>query len=941
MNVASIADAAEKLCGEDTSLHAEALGLIERQRELWRQGNHVLIENLPGVNLARLDKEHLLDILFNEVVLREQCGERVTSEDYITRFPECAREIGHLLQMHRSLTSGSVAYLGTQAPRSEVSPAPGTPLGEAQWQDKTISHYRVGARIGIGGMGEVYLAEDLALGRRAALKVLPANFSSALRNCLLRETRTSARLQHPGIATFYDAGDENGAAFIAMEFIEGETLRQRLKRGPLPVEESISMAAKLLEALAHAHAIGIVHRDLKPENIMLAPDGSPRLLDFGIAQQILFEEPLPAAGLASESGPESGFRSGVAGTPGYMAPEQIRGQAVDARSDLFALGVMLLESISGCAPFRKTTWTASLAATLAQEVSPTGIDLLSPELQTIVRRAISRDPTTRYESALAFLASLRQLGLTETTSRLPQRIAVLDFETRPSAAENGWIGFAAADALRKTFAESAELHIITRERIIRTRTASEGVPAITDLVHSGLILGCRWLLAGAVEQFGTHFRIEVRLVEVLAGKIAWTDQVEGPLEDLFVMQQRISAGVLERLKLQPPPSSAAQTPQNVRVYECCIRGVQLMWRMDKHSMQQAEELFAQAVALDAHCARALAGLAAIHALRYIFTTDPRTLELAESLALRAIEADGELSEPHHWIGYIRMNQGRFVEGFLAHQRATELDPGNHAAFYFMGACLSLFSGRTEAMVLCERMTGRLCQDDPHRWRREEALKFLRHSIELEPQHNWTWLALALTHLDLENLREAEWGLHQALELEGRGLGNWQGMAGFLAECLRRRGALEEARAHCLTGLDAVEKSDNAYRDTFRGTFLCTLGLVALQQQDVPAALAAFSQALLHLRGRPKARGAGHLVVRALAGTARATGDLKPFDEALCLFRDRGAFHFGAFWGCMEHLTLLDLSRTARAIGRMESAQQLLREAIDAGSLEAAREAAVC
>jgi serine/threonine protein kinase len=128
-------------------------------------------------------------------------------------------------------------------------------------------------------------------------------------------------------------------------------------------------------------------------------------------------------GLAIEAGPESGFRSGVAGTPGYMAPEQIRGEAVDARSDLFALGVVLLESISGYAPFRKTTWTASSAATLAQEVSPTGIDRLSPEVQTIVRRAISRDPSARYESALAFLASLRKLGVSETTSRLPQSIA--------------------------------------------------------------------------------------------------------------------------------------------------------------------------------------------------------------------------------------------------------------------------------------------------------------------------------------------------------------------------------------------------------------------------------------------------------------------------------------------------------------------------------------
>lgn len=206
---------------------------------------------------------------------------------------------------------------------------------------RTLSHYLLERRIGAGGMGEVFLARDLALGRPAAVKVPSASLSAALRSRILQEAEASARLQHPAIATFYDAGESEGVAFLAMEFVEGETLRERLLRGPLPFSQALSVTGCLLEALNHAHAAAVLHRDIKPENIMVTGENSGKLLDFGIARLLVSREEeldMPTATALSGAG-------GVVGTVGYMSPEQLRGQTLDQRTDVFSLGAVFYEAV--------------------------------------------------------------------------------------------------------------------------------------------------------------------------------------------------------------------------------------------------------------------------------------------------------------------------------------------------------------------------------------------------------------------------------------------------------------------------------------------------------------------------------------------------------------------------------------------------------------------
>jgi eukaryotic-like serine/threonine-protein kinase len=287
-----------------------------------------------------------------------------------------------------TITCESPSITGARDLGSDDEPNRGDLIG------RTISHYRVVERLGAGGMGVVYRAYDLALGRAAALKVLPAGFTSSLQARLLREAWASARVQHPGIVTFYEAGEVGGVEFIAMEYVPGRTLRERLHEGPLPIHQALALVTSVLEALAHAHAARILHRDIKPANIMITGDGSAKLLDFGLAKSLLVEAPgVPVlapsdlataspggpdeAGSSTETGPYlpravthplfggPGTSTGagvIVGSPGYMAPEQIRGEPVDVRTDLFAVGAVLYEMFEGRPAFSGATLAECLSA---------------------------------------------------------------------------------------------------------------------------------------------------------------------------------------------------------------------------------------------------------------------------------------------------------------------------------------------------------------------------------------------------------------------------------------------------------------------------------------------------------------------------------------------------------------------------------------------------
>ena len=401
-----------------------------------------------------------------------------------------------------------------------------------------------------------------------------------------------------------------------------------------------------------------------------------------------------------------------------------------------------------------------------------------------------------------------------------------------------------------------------------------------------------------------------RLTEVATGEAVASEKLDGAIEDIFRLQDQLAAATVEKLKPGGAPPRPSPAPW-IDAYERHARGRRLFLQLEKGSLDQARQFYEQAIGADPAHAPALAGLAAVHAMRFTFTTDAQELDAAAGYARRAIAADPDLAEPRIWLGYTLFRQSRVDEAVEQERRAMELDPPAVFAPYFRACALALPG------------------------RHAEAAPFFQRALEIEPRHGWAWLGLGWAHLETGSGSEARWCLEKAVELERlQSPHPTAGVSGYLGECLRRLGDPAGARARCLEGLEAVERSDSMYRDSFRAVCLCALGRSALDQGDAPAARAAFSQAVTHLRGRTHGLGGGYLLVQALAGLARAGAGAEPYQEALELYRSRRGHDFSFLWLCSDDVTLLELAKAASALGAKGEAEDLFAQARAAGSQEA-------
>jgi serine/threonine protein kinase/Flp pilus assembly protein TadD len=772
---------------------------------------------------------------------------------------------------------------------------------------QTLSHYLIESTLGEGGMGAVYLARDLALGRSAALKVVANTLDPELRERLLREAEAGARLQHPAIATFYESSAGDAGSFIAMEYVRGRTLRERLQSGPLAPATAVAIASALLEALNHAHAAGILHRDIKPENVMVTEGGAPKLLDFGLAKALSHSSRSDDVTVANLTGGR------ILGTAGYMSPEQLRAEELDPASDLFALGAVLYEMASGRAAFPGKRATERIAAILTRDPDPIDRPGLPRALWPIIRRALAKDRADRYGSASAMLSDLRASDEgVALASPLPQTIVVLDFRNLARQSDDDWIGSGVAESVSADLSRVPGLTLVGREKLLATlRSAGQtGADHTRDALALGSLLGCRWILLGSFQRLGPALRLTSQLTEVATGDIVAAEKLDGPVDTLFDMQDRLSRAVLQSLNLKlPTPAAGVIQARDLRAFECYARGRRLWQRLEKGTFDQARELFQKAISQEPDHAQALSGLAALHAMRFTFTTDPGELKQASSYARRAIAADPKLADPHVWLGYALMRHDRMDEALDEELRAAELDPENGYAPYFAG-CVQQFRGRPA-----------------------EAIPFFQRAVKREPPHGFAWLGLAWAHQSLGNLSECRWCVERAIALEGvPGATPTAGASGFLGECLRLSGQLAEARAAGLAGIEAAERSDHMYRDTFRAISLCSFARTALDQGDTAAAHAASTQVLAHIRGRERTLGGGFLVVQALAALARAGEGQESLAHAMRLFEERDRFNFSLLWTCNDETTLVDLARASAALG-LPGVEMLVR-ARDAGSYEA-------
>jgi serine/threonine-protein kinase len=504
-----------------------------------------------------------------------------------------------------------------------------------------VSHYQLLELLGRGAMGEVWLAEDTQLPRKVAVKLLPrhmAEDADAVAR-LLREAQAAASVDHPGVVAVYEAGVHDGRPFLVMQRVEGETLETRLERGPLAVSEAVKLAIEVADALAEVHALGIVHRDLKPANVILSPRGA-RVLDFGVA---------------SVKGSVKLTTTGVAvGTPLAMAPEQMRGQPPDNRTDLWALGVMLYRAVTGSPPFAGASVEQVMYDVLnTQPKPPSALRAgIPPELDFIVMKLLRKEAAHRYARAEELLADLRSCaaglsGAAAPAARTPAEahtpsLAVLPFELMSADADDAFLAAGLAEDLVVDLTRLGELHVSSRAETAAYR--DRAVPPRTVARE----LGVDYVLIGSVRRAGNRARISTQLVRAADGHALWAERFDRTLEDLFDVQAEVSKRIVDALQIELKPGEREMLDRvptrSAEAYRFYLRARQLM-DIGRAENLQAEELLKQALALDSDFALALAALGETYGRRAMrWWAGLEMAELALPLAEKALAREPGLLE---------------------------------------------------------------------------------------------------------------------------------------------------------------------------------------------------------------------------------------------------------------------------------------------------------
>ena len=721
---------------------------------------------------------------------------------------------------------------------------------------ETLSHYRVLDRLGSGAMGEVFLAEDIRLRRKVALKTLRRDVQDeSACDRLWGEARAASALNHPGIATIYEidevARDGGNLRFFAMEYVAGPTLADFARREDLDLDAVLDVVMQVAEALSAAHAQGFVHRDVKPTNVVVGDGRRVKLLDFGLAAPVIAGDVEATRTRGKPADPA------LVGTLAYMAPEQALGHEIDGRADLFSLGVILYELVSGQHPFEGRNAVEVLDKVLHADPPPLRPRFEDPRaaaLEPVVRRMLARDRDARYPDLRAACADLglvrRGAVLAEAKAR--GTVAVFAFSNITKNGEDDWMGTGIAETVTADLKGLEGLSVVPHERV-HVRLRALGIEEVDDAASAqvGRELGARFVLTGGYQRAGEAIRVTARLLEASSGAIVRSAKLDGRLDTIFDLQDRIVRELTSGLwlSLARGDRGGDETPV-LEAYEAFTKGV-INYRIESYeSLDRATFLFERATRLDPAYARAWVELGSVLTSKAEYLAIPELHERALQAYRKALELRPGLVRAWREMGGVLVHLGREEEGIESIRRGLEIDPNDVGALGTMG--------RAHFIGLAQF---------------REAAGWFERALARNPEAGWYALQLAHCLALLRDFAAGEAAAGRAIEMQRASLSGQENVrivGGHmrLAHLLALQDRHSEAAEQLGYERDFLEHVDHALRSRAVVELHVRLGssLLALGRGD--EALAALDTAISAFEARLRV-GADEPFTRYYAAAAHA------------------------------------------------------------------------
>jgi serine/threonine protein kinase/Flp pilus assembly protein TadD len=641
---------------------------------------------------------------------------------------------------------------------------------------QTVSHYKIISKLGEGGMGVVYKAHDTKLKRTVALKFLSpqALGTDNEKARFINEAQAAAALNHPNICTVHEIDETEGQLFIVMEYIEGQNLKGLIESGPLELKKARNIGMQIAEGLHEAHRRRIVHRDIKPANIMITEEGRVKIMDFGLAKS-------PGRTQLTREGT-------TVGTVAYMSPEQARGEKVDYRTDIWSLGVVLYEMISGQPPF-KGDYEQAVVYLIMNEQPRSIRDHRSGvpfELEQVVTKALVRDPDDRYEQASDILSDLESIKKTieskieieETSETKPApSIAVLPFVNMSPDPENEYFGDGLAEELINALTQLKGLHVAARTSAFTFRGREK------DIREIGKKLDVSTVLEGSVRKARNRLRITAQLINIADGYHLWSERYDREMDDIFAIQDEITTAIVEQMKEEligeQKETIAKRYTENLEAYDLHLKGIYFWNKLTPDGFERSNECFEKAIEKDPHYALAYARLADSCWYSSFWGNLPphQTYPKAREAAKKAIEIDDTLGEAHASLAAIHtFYDWDWEAAEREFKRAIELAPESSYTRLYYSFYLNLRRQHDEAVIQARKaqeldpLSGIFNTHLAHRlWqarRYDEAIEEFQKWLVIEPNDWFAHHHLGELYLAKSMIKEAIAEVDKSLELSG-------------------------------------------------------------------------------------------------------------------------------------------------------------------------------